>query len=115
MADRPRRLQDRTRAVASRSSGRHDGSRLCPLIGLVKPALPVPESRERSHARAARADLVPQLVALNDASAAWRCWVYAPFATSRSPNPRAPIAKDHCQRNQDLHNADNALQDDLLV
>jgi hypothetical protein len=41
MADRPRRLQDRTRAVASRSSGRHDGGRLCPLTGRVKPALPV--------------------------------------------------------------------------
>src|SRR5215217_5714837 len=65
MADRPRRLQDRTRAVASRSSGRHDGGRLCPLTGRVKPALPVPETRERSHAGAARADLVPRLVALN--------------------------------------------------
>jgi catechol 2,3-dioxygenase-like lactoylglutathione lyase family enzyme len=40
-----RRLLDRTRAVASRSSGRHDGRRLCPLTGRVKPALPVLESR----------------------------------------------------------------------
>ena len=48
MADRPRRLQDRTRAVASRSSGRHDGGRLCPLTGRVKPALPVRDlMRER--------------------------------------------------------------------
>lgn len=28
------------------------------------------------------------------------------------PRPRAPIAEDHRQRDQDLHHADNALQDD---
>jgi hypothetical protein len=29
------------------------------------------------------------------------------------PRPRAPIAEDHRQRDQDLHHADNALQDDV--
>ena len=72
LADRPRRLQDRTRTVASRSSGRHDGGRLCPLTGRVKPALPVLESRERPHTGAARADLVPDLSPSTAAQRAFR-------------------------------------------